>query len=70
MIQGQDFAGVLATLAGLRDQVDAFFDQVLVMADDVDVRRNRLMLLYRLHGLFANVADISRLQAGVGTARD
>ena len=49
-------------MATLRDSVDAFFDQVMVMADDEALRLNRLALLKRLRGLFLNVADVSRLQ--------
>ena len=56
-----DYTGVLATLAGLRDVIDAFFDQVMVMADDEGVRNNRLALLSQLRNLFLQVADISEL---------
>jgi glycyl-tRNA synthetase beta chain len=41
--------------------VDAFFDQVLVMDEDPQLRANRLSLLAQLQGLFAGVADLSRL---------
>jgi glycyl-tRNA synthetase beta chain len=47
----------------LREPVDAFFDQVMVMADDPAIRANRLALLNRLSALFLGVADISILQA-------
>lgn len=57
-----DYAGVLDELASLRPEIDAFFDQVLVMADDPQVRLNRLRLLRRIQRLFGNVADVSRLQ--------
>ena len=53
---------VLALLAELREPVDAFFDQVMVMAEDPAVRDNRLALLTFLRDLFLNVADISLLQ--------
>ena len=53
----------LASLAGLRDAVDAFFDNVMVMADDEAVKNNRLALLKQLQGLFIAIADISLLQA-------
>jgi glycyl-tRNA synthetase beta chain len=56
-----DFAASLRTLARLREPVDAFFNDVMVMADDPAVRANRLALLARLHGLMNQVADISRL---------
>ncbi|MDF1822580.1 MAG: glycine--tRNA ligase subunit beta [Alcanivoracaceae bacterium] len=56
-----DYAGVLQTLAALRAPVDAFFDTVMVMADDAAVRDNRLALLASLRALFLHVADISEL---------
>lgn len=56
-----DFAGSLSTLAQARQPVDAFFADVMVMADDPAVRANRLALLGQLHGLMNKVADISRL---------
>jgi len=51
----------LDVLAGLREPVDRFFDDVMVMAEDEAVRANRLALLSRLRGLFLKLADISRL---------
>ncbi|MFC4278415.1 glycine--tRNA ligase subunit beta [Achromobacter aloeverae] len=56
-----DFAASLSTLAQAREPVDAFFADVMVMADDPAVRANRLALLAQLHGLMNKVADISRL---------
>lgn len=56
-----DFAGSLSTLAQAREPVDAFFADVMVMAEDPAVRANRLALLGQLHGLMNQVADISRL---------
>ena len=61
MIEQQDYAGALKLLASLRPEVDQFFDQVMVMVDDAEIRDNRLALLARLEGLFLGVADISRL---------
>jgi len=52
---------VLQRLAGLRDDVDAFFDGVMVMVEDEGLRQGRLALLQALQGLFLRVADISRL---------
>nr|WP_113865625.1 glycine--tRNA ligase subunit beta [Brenneria salicis]NMN90021.1 glycyl-tRNA synthetase beta chain [Brenneria salicis ATCC 15712 = DSM 30166]RBP64330.1 glycyl-tRNA synthetase beta chain [Brenneria salicis ATCC 15712 = DSM 30166]RLM31447.1 glycine--tRNA ligase subunit beta [Brenneria salicis ATCC 15712 = DSM 30166] len=52
----------LAELASLREPVDAFFDQVMVMAEDEQLRINRLTLLSKLRELFLQVADISLLQ--------
>ena len=58
---GGDFAGTLKTLAQLRDDVDAFFNDVMVMAEDEALRNNRLALLSSLHGMMNRVADISKL---------
>ncbi len=51
----------LKALASLRQPVDTFFDDVMVMAEDDAVRTNRLALLARLRALFLRLADISRL---------
>ncbi|MEW5249405.1 glycine--tRNA ligase subunit beta [Microbulbifer discodermiae] len=51
----------LAGLAGLRDSVDTFFDDVMVMTDNQKLRDNRLALLTQLRALFLEVADISLL---------
>ncbi|MGC9008864.1 MAG: DALR anticodon-binding domain-containing protein, partial [Halothiobacillaceae bacterium] len=56
-----DYAAALSRLAHLREAVDAFFDGVMVMAEDADLRANRLALLNRLRALFLRVADISVL---------
>ncbi|MDP3534159.1 MAG: glycine--tRNA ligase subunit beta [Halomonas sp.] len=56
-----NYQQALDALATLREPVDAFFDQVMVMADDEAVRRNRLALLASLQALFLEVADISQL---------
>ncbi len=60
-----EYAAGLERLAGLRAAVDRFFDEVLVMAEEEAVRRNRLALLTALAELFLQVADISRLPGGV-----
>ncbi len=57
----RDFTGTLKTLAQLRDDVDGFFNGVMVMADDPALRNNRLALLASLHGMMNRVADISKL---------
>ncbi len=56
-----DYRTALEKLAALRDVIDSFFDNVMVMADDEAVRANRLALLKRLRRLFLGVADISLL---------
>jgi glycyl-tRNA synthetase beta chain len=57
----REYGQALTQLASLRDDVDRFFDSVMVMAEDADVRANRLGLLLRLRGLFLQFADLSRL---------
>lgn len=61
LIANKDYEQVLSNLASIRPCVDAFFDQVMVMADDEALRNNRLVLLQQLQGLFSEVADISLL---------
>jgi glycyl-tRNA synthetase beta chain len=61
LVQQRDYSGILQKLAQLREPVDGFFDQVMVMADDQAIRNNRLALLFSLRQLFINVADISQL---------
>jgi glycyl-tRNA synthetase beta chain len=68
MQAARDYAHVLARLAELRDPVDRFFDDVMVMVDDDALRRNRLALLSRLREPFQSVADISRLSSSKSQA--
>ncbi|MDC9590553.1 glycine--tRNA ligase subunit beta [Xenorhabdus sp. XENO-10] len=57
-----NYQDALVELASLREVVDAFFDNVMVMDEDSQVRVNRLTLLSELRDLFLRVADISLLQ--------
>ena len=57
-----DYQEALSQLAGIRESVDNFFDNVMVMADDEAVKQNRLALLSQLSRLFLDIADISVLQ--------
>jgi glycyl-tRNA synthetase beta chain len=57
----RQYTAALGRLAQLRPVVDAFFDQVMVMDEDPQLRANRLGLLAQLQGLFGGVADLSRL---------
>ncbi|MGK0161800.1 glycine--tRNA ligase subunit beta [Pseudomonas mosselii] len=61
MAAARQYSEALARLAALRDPVDAFFEAVMVNAEDAKVRANRYALLSRLRGLFLGVADISLL---------
>ena len=58
------FAGILkntVALAALREPVDTFFDKLLVNADDLDVRANRLALRARIRAATDQVADFSKI---------
>lgn len=57
-----NYQEALSKLADLREPVDAFFDNVMVMADDEALKTNRLTLLNNLRNLFLQIADISLLQ--------
>lgn len=61
MLEEREYTDALTALAGLREPVDQFFDDVMVMVDDTSTRNNRLALLGELRTLFLDVADISRL---------
>ena len=56
-----DYVAAMDTLAQTREAVDLFFNDIMVMTDDIAVRNNRLALLDQLHRLMNQVADISRL---------
>jgi glycyl-tRNA synthetase beta chain len=59
----RDYTAALKQLAGMRPAVDAFFDKVMVMDEDLDVRHNRLALLEDLRRRFLSIADIGLLQS-------
>ena len=61
MAAARQYNEALTRLAALREPVDAFFEAVMINAEDANVRANRYALLARLRGLFLGVADISLL---------
>lgn len=61
LIAGRDYTAAIAELATIREAVDNFFDEVMVMSDNLEVRQNRLALLNQIYQLFLQVADVSRL---------
>ena len=61
LFEQHDYTGSLKALAALKAPVDAFFDDVMVNAEDPALRANRLALLGRLHAAMNRVADLSRL---------
>jgi glycyl-tRNA synthetase beta chain len=60
-LKARDYVAVLSRLAQLRPQIDAFFDGVMVMDENIAIRNNRLALLNQLAARFESVADISKL---------
>ena len=62
LLAAKDYTEALSKLAALRAPIDAFFEGVMVMADDAELKANRLRLLVQLRDLFTSVADISVLQ--------
>jgi len=62
LFRAGQYTEALTQLAQLREPVDRFFDEVMVMCDEPDLRRNRLALLASLEALFLGAADLSRLQ--------
>ena len=63
LLEDDNYSEALKTLAGLRDRVDAFFDNVMVMDKNREIRQNRLAILKQLGDMFLEVADISQLQS-------
>ncbi|ANP45038.1 glycine--tRNA ligase subunit beta [Candidatus Viadribacter manganicus] len=61
-VEKEDFAAAMKALSGLRAPVDAFFDKVMVNAEDPMLRRNRLLLLSRLREALSQVADFSKIE--------
>ena len=60
-LENRNYVDALKEIAGLRTPVDQFFDKVLVMAEEVELRGNRLRLLHEISQLFLKVADISQI---------
>jgi len=61
LLARREYGAALGQLASLHKDVDRFFADVMVMAEDPDIRMNRLALLVRLRGVFLQIADLSRL---------
>mgnify|MGYP000308231412 FL=1 len=62
LLAAKDYTEALSKLAALRAPIDAFFEGVMVMADDAELKANRLRLLAQLRDLFTAIADVSVLQ--------
>jgi glycyl-tRNA synthetase beta chain (EC 6.1.1.14) len=61
LIEQAAYSEALSQLAELREPVDAFFDEVMVMSDEQALQNNRLALLSQLQQLFLAIADVSAL---------
>ncbi|PLX79146.1 MAG: glycine--tRNA ligase subunit beta [Desulfuromonas sp.] len=61
LIAADDYAAAMRAVAGLRPAIDAFFEDVMVMAEDPAVKTNRLALLTDIAGLFQGIADFARI---------
>jgi glycyl-tRNA synthetase beta chain len=62
-LKTDDFSGALKEITSLKPAVDTFFDKVTVMAEDKDLRENRVRFLVEIGTLFNQVADFSKIQA-------
>jgi glycyl-tRNA synthetase beta chain len=60
-IENKEFSQALEKIVEIKPAVDGFFDEVMVMVEDVSLRTNRLHLLYQISGLFSELADFSRI---------
>ncbi len=67
-IEDKDYASAMNLTASLRDDVDAFFDQVMVMADDTALRDNRLALLSQVNALCCGTAELSLLKPATASS--
>ncbi|HMD85901.1 MAG TPA: glycine--tRNA ligase subunit beta [Terriglobia bacterium] len=67
---GRDYRGALEEISTLRPVVDRFFDKVLVMAEDRELRQNRLRLLKKLDDLFSGIAHLSEIVVGAANAQE
>lgn len=61
LVEAREYSQALETIAGLREPVDRFFDDVMVMVDDQAVKNNRLALLTSISDLFSGIADFNRI---------
>jgi len=62
LVGEEKFADAMAALATLRGPLDAFFEDVMVNADDQNVRKNRLMLLSQIQSVMGDIADFSKIE--------
>ena len=63
IIQHREYSKALTSLASLKQTIDLFFDDVMVMDDTDNIRNNRIALVTRVNNQFSAIADISCLQS-------
>ena len=63
LMDSRQYVDALKGISTIRQNVDSFFDNVMVMAEDETVRQNRLALLSEINSLFINFADFSKIAA-------
>ena len=63
LMASREYSAALNSLADLQAAIDCFFDEVMVMVEDLPVRNNRIALLQQLRQLFLEIADISLIQS-------
>lgn len=63
MLGVKDYPGALSAMIKMSAPIDAFFSEVMVMAEDIGVRSNRLALLKAIANLTGQIADISKIVA-------
>ena len=59
----RDYTAALTDLAALRPSIDQYFEDVMVMDENTDIRNNRIATLAQVNKLFSTIADISLLQS-------
>lgn len=62
LFKQRDYTQYLVVLSGLHQQIDDFFDNVMVLCEDENLKNNRIALVSSIHGLFIKIADLSLLQ--------
>jgi len=64
-LQAKEYGKALDIILRMKEPVDQFFDEVMVMTDDAALQKNRLNLLTAISGLFLRVGDFSKMQPAV-----
>ena len=65
LLQAKEYGKALDIILRMKEPVDVFFDEVMVMTEEADLKKNRLNLLTAISGLFLQVGDFSKMQSAV-----